>query len=380
MSKTHVILVGGFLGAGKTTLVARAAERLARQGQRVGLITNDQAANLVDTAILKETGDAVQEVAGGCFCCRFDDLLAAMNRLVETGMPDVLIGEPVGSCTDLSATVLQPMKEFHKDRFQVAPFSVLVDVKQVRTLERLRKSLGHSQSSPFPASVMYIYEKQLEEADLIVLNKADLLSTGELAEVEATLKREFSQAPVITISALHGAGVDSWLERVLKSDDAGRTIPEVDYDEYAEGEAALGWLNAVVRLRSDAGIDCRGFCMGFLKAMQKRFQGSLAEVAHLKLHLTAGESTLAANLTGNDGEPSLRGEVQGFPKEAVLLVNVRAKIDPEPLRAIGEQCIGEAAGTTVQAKIEDLQSFAPSRPAPTHRFQSVVPDVRQARP
>jgi len=85
MHKTRVILIGGFLGAGKTTLVAKATEQLIRQGKRVGLITNDQAANLVDTAILKEAVDAVQEVAGGCFCCRFDDLMTAMNRLVEAG-------------------------------------------------------------------------------------------------------------------------------------------------------------------------------------------------------------------------------------------------------------------------------------------------------
>ena len=263
----------------------------------MGLITNDQAANLVDTAILKEVSDAVKEVAGGCFCCRFDELMAAMDQLVEAGMPDVLIGEPVGSCTDLSATVLQPMKQFYNDRFQLAPFSVLVDVKQVRTLERMRKSMQNAEPSRFPDNVMYIYEKQLEEADLIVLNKADLISSDELAEVEATLKREFTQAPVLKISALQGMGVDSWLDHVLKMNGAGRTITEVDYDEYAEGEAALGWLNADIRLHSDSGIDCQGFCMGILKAIQRNLRESSAEMAHLKLHLTAGASTLVANLT-----------------------------------------------------------------------------------
>ena len=96
MPKTQVMLVGGFLGAGKTTLLARATEQLVRQGKRVGLITNDQVANLVDTAILKEVSDAVQEVAGGCFCRRFDELMAAMDQLVDTGVPEMLIGEPVG--------------------------------------------------------------------------------------------------------------------------------------------------------------------------------------------------------------------------------------------------------------------------------------------
>ena len=372
MPKTQVILVGGFLGAGKTTLLARATEQLVRQGKRVGLITNDQAANLVDTAILKEVSDAVQEVSGGCFCCRFDELIAAMDQLVEAGVPDVLIGEPVGSCTDLSATVLQPMKQFYNDFFQLAPFSVLVDVKQVRTLERMRKAMQNAEPSRFPDNVMYIYEKQLEEADLIVLNKADLVSGDELAEIEATLKREFTQAPVLKISALQGMGVDSWLDHILKMNGAGRTITEVDYDEYAEGEAALGWLNADIRLQSDSGIDCQGFCMGILKAIQRNLRESSAEMAHLKLHLTAGTSTLVANLTSNAGEPYFRGVVEGSPHDAVLLINVRAKIDPSQLRAITEKCIAEVAGTKVRATTEDLQSFAPSRPTPTHRFQCVV--------
>lgn len=372
VNKTQVILVGGFLGAGKTTLVAKATERLVRQGKRVGLITNDQAANLVDTAVLKEASCAVQEVAGGCFCCRFDDLMAAMDRLADAGMPDVLIGEPVGSCTDLSATVLQPLKKFHQDRFQAAPFSVLVDVKQVRTLQRLRNSLRHAQSPRFPENVMYIYQKQLEEADLIVLNKADLLSSDELAEVETVLRREFTQAPVFTISALRDTGVDSWLDRVLTGDGAGRTITEVDYDQYAEGEAALGWLNASMRLQSDAPTDWNAFCLGLMEALQREFREKSAEIAHLKLHLTAGSGTLVANLTSNDGEPFLRGTIGEPTNDARLLVNVRARIEPDALRGLVERCTQAVAGAAVHVTTEDLKSFAPARPQPTHRFQSVV--------
>ena len=105
----------------------------------MGLVANDQAADLVDTEILKETGSQVEEVAGGCFCCRFPDMIGAMERLVGEGASaDVLIGEPVGSCTDLSATVLQPLKKLHGQQFEVAPFSVLVDGNQVRVLARLR--------------------------------------------------------------------------------------------------------------------------------------------------------------------------------------------------------------------------------------------------
>ncbi|MCB0080402.1 MAG: hypothetical protein KDE47_05715, partial [Caldilineaceae bacterium] len=66
----RLIITGGFLGAGKTTLLLTAARRLAERGYRVGLITNDQGADLVDTALGTGAEIPVTEVAGGCFCCR----------------------------------------------------------------------------------------------------------------------------------------------------------------------------------------------------------------------------------------------------------------------------------------------------------------------
>ena len=80
----------------------------------------------------------------------------------------------------------------------------------------------------------------------------------------------------------------------------------------------------------------------------RRSSGScLPKRCILKLHLTAGESSVIANLTSNDGEPYLR-VAEGRPREAVLLVNVRAKIDPSQLRTITENCIREVAGTEVR--------------------------------
>ena len=98
-----IILVGGFLGAGKTTLLHAAAERLAHAGATVGLITNDQAPDLVDTAWLSRSATGVREVAGSCFCCDFPGFRDAVRSLADGGA-EYVIAEPVGSCTDLSAS------------------------------------------------------------------------------------------------------------------------------------------------------------------------------------------------------------------------------------------------------------------------------------
>lgn len=378
MRPTQLVLVGGFLGAGKTTLLAQAARRLRTRNQRVGFVTNDQAEQLVDTGLLRQAGLPVAEVAGGCFCCRFDQLMAAFDRLLERDAPDVLFGEPVGSCTDLSATVLQPLKRFHADRLRTAPFSVLVD--PARLEEALRSAAAPSPDAPpLPDNVLYIFRKQLEEADAIVLNKIDLYDAPRLAALEAELEVRLPGRTVFRLSSLTGAGVDAWLDWVLQARPAGGWIAEVDYDMYADGEAVLGWLNATVRLCAARETDWPAFCLRFLAEARAAFQRRAAEIAHFKLLLTAASGAgagvggaLAANLTGVAAAPALRGAVSALVREAELIVNARAHATPEVLRAVVEHALRTAANETIQFEITGLRNFSPARPQPTHRFAAVV--------
>jgi G3E family GTPase len=362
MPTTRVILVGGFLGAGKTTLLTQAAKRMASQGKRVGLIANDQAAELVDTEILKETGSQVEEVAGGCICCRLPDMVSAMERLVRESGADVLISEPVGSCADLAGTVIQPLKKLHGHQFDLAPFSVLIDVKQVRVLARLRKAAEPAESPRFPDSILYIYEKQLEEADLIVLNKADLLSANELAELKVSLAERFPDTPLVTISALTGDGVDAWLDFVSGDQAAGNKITEVDYDTYAAGEAALGWMNASAKLQARGDIDWKTFAGDLLETIRGDLRTRSAEIAHLKVYLMSKEGNVVGNLTSNDGPLSLRGSIAPGHAQVKLLINARVHVQPDVLRDAAEKALKAVAGDRVGATVTNMRSFFPGGP------------------
>ena len=132
-----LIFAGGFLGSGKTTALAALAKRLIERGMRVGFITNDQSENLVDTIVVKQMltdlGVPVEEVVKGCFCCKFDELIEHVEKIL-THDPDVLMGEPVGSCTDFVAAVANPIKIQYRDAFRFAPFSIMVDPDRVRSL------------------------------------------------------------------------------------------------------------------------------------------------------------------------------------------------------------------------------------------------------
>src|SRR6059058_152115 len=144
MKRLRLVLIGGFLGAGKTTMLARLARHYRSRGQRVSIVTNDQAQDLVDTNSLRAQGFAVEEVAGACFCCRFNDLVHQIGQLQANERPEVILAEPVGSCTDLVATVVQPLRDLYGDRFQVAPYAVLFKPSHGLRILRDEKSAGFS--------------------------------------------------------------------------------------------------------------------------------------------------------------------------------------------------------------------------------------------
>ncbi len=68
------IMIGGFLGAGKNNYNCSAGIAFRAEGKNVAIVTNDQAADLVDTLMLRSQGFNVGEVAGSCFCCNFNAL------------------------------------------------------------------------------------------------------------------------------------------------------------------------------------------------------------------------------------------------------------------------------------------------------------------
>jgi Ni2+-binding GTPase involved in maturation of urease and hydrogenase len=372
MTRTRIVFVGGFLGAGKTTLLWAAASRLRDRGLRVGLITNDQAPDLVDTSLLAAEGFAVREVAGSCFCCNFPGLLAAAEGLRGDLRADVLIGEPVGSCTDLSATLVQPLKEHYANDFVVAPLSVAVDPARLSELEG-----GNSRFRPGTA---YIFRMQLEEADAIVVSKIDRWPAEERAALLARMEERHPGKTVRAVSALTGEGLDAWLDFVLNEDRSGSTIAEVDYDLYAEGEAALGWLNGVVRLRRTApggGPERSGpawgdFARALLGDLAARFRERRWPVGHVKLLLEAGGGHLTANLAGSDALVSVRGEVSGDAADARLTVNARVQCAPEELEALVREAVDRCAAGGLAADWETCRALAPGRPRPTHRYGRVV--------
>jgi Ni2+-binding GTPase involved in maturation of urease and hydrogenase len=360
--RARYVMIGGFLGAGKTTAMLAAAERLTARGLRVGLITNDQSGGLVDTALARARDLPVAEIAGGCFCCRFTSLVDAAASLDRDTRPEVFLAEPVGSCTDLQATVSEPLRHMYGDRYQIAPLTVLVDPA------RALRVLGVERGQSFSPKVLYVYRKQLEEAELLVINKVDAVEAPRVAALRGALESTCPAARILEISARTGQGVDAWLQAIFAEDGTGRPL-EIDYDEYADGEALLGWLNCTARVGDSSDGDA--LLLDLARTLRETIQRDGTEIAHLKMTLTpdAGHGIAAVNVVRTEAEPELAFALESGVESGELTLNLRAEADPARLESIVREAVAAvAARQRASVEIEHLERFRPGRPVPTHRM------------
>ncbi len=360
-----LIFAGGFLGSGKTTALASLAKRLIHRDMRVGFITNDQSENLVDTVIvrqmLSELGVPVEEVVKGCFCCKFDELIAHVEKILAHN-PDVLMGEPVGSCTDFVAAVANPIKIQYKEAFRFAPFSIMVDPDRV-----LELMLDETETE-FPEDVAYLFGKQMEEADNIVLNKVDLVSQTEADRLLAAIGDRFQGKKLMAVSAKDGTGMDRWLDDLLSGRPGANTVlRQIDYDRYANAEAVLGWLNAAILISASEPFDPSDFAQTLLIELREAFKQRAGEIGHLKIVITSAGKSLWANLTHLAAEPSISGEPMEQLSKAALIINARVRLDPEDLESIVRHALKRVSREMkLKSKVDDLQCFSPAYPEPPH--------------
>jgi Ni2+-binding GTPase involved in maturation of urease and hydrogenase len=366
MSAIRYVMVGGFLGAGKTTTVARLARMFQDRGQRVGIVTNDQAADLVDTQSLRSQGWDVGEVSGACFCCHFNELTKTMEGLEERRRPDVLLAEPVGSCTDLVATVLQPISCLFGAKFRIAPYSVILKPSHGRRILRGESKAG------FSPNAAYIFNKQLEEADVILINRCDELSALEASELESLLKEKHPDTAVMRISAKTGQGFDALFDVLHQEGVFGQKILDLDYDVYAVGEAELGWLNASMEWTSATPMSLDAILLEIVDLLREKLDIAHAETAHLKtIGLSEGYYGVA-NLVHRQGAAELSLPSDAQVTHADVIINARVAIDPAELETLVRSAVEEAAARrSAEVTFRQLQSFRPGRPMPTHRVVEI---------
>ena len=375
-------LVGGFLGSGKTTAIRSACELLRSRGRRPAVVTNDQGEVLVDTRLLAGAGVATAEVTGGCFCCRYPELVERIAALAAEGA-DHLFAEAVGSCVDLVRTVLNPLLRRREVALEAVTFSVLADT-------RLLSDYLAGRPLPFSLPALhYLFERQLAEAPLLVATKADLLGSeaGAREQLAATLQAGFPRQRLLVQDSRTAAGVAPWLQHLAGTGAVAALLPgvEVDYDRYGAAEAALAWSDREVEL---TGIEGRATAAAraLIKKVVAALQRSDAAVGHLKFlirdhYRDAKVSITAADLARGGGNESAAWAEQ-LPTLAggrvTLIFNARVEMDAGSLERLIDQAVAEAAAALnrerasapVQLHTRSRSAFHPAYPEPIYRITS----------
>jgi Ni2+-binding GTPase involved in maturation of urease and hydrogenase len=351
-------LVGGFLGSGKTTAILQACRLLMRRGVTVGVVTNDQGRNLVDTAFLRASGAATSEVSGGCFCCNLPDFERRLSELSAASAPQVVFAEPVGSCTDLVATIMKPLAIRGPTDRVIRSLSVLADIRLLR--RRLQGS-----PLPFSSDVLYILDTQLEEADIIILNKSDLLPPEVARDVLARAVSRFAGKRVILQNSLDPRNVDAWLDIIDEGSPSSARSVAVDYQRYADGEMRLAWYDASILLDTvPDGREAVRILMAEIRAAAGTMKGP---AAHIKLLVEHGDGVFKGSLTTADDLPAEIPPVRGPVLK--VIVNARVEADAEELKSAMRTALQRvAARPELGLRIIEEQSFHPSPPVPFQRI------------
>jgi Ni2+-binding GTPase involved in maturation of urease and hydrogenase len=354
-----LFFIGGFLGSGKTTAIRQTCTMLLENGIKAGVITNDQGAMLVDTRFIREASIPVMEVPEGCFCCNYDQLEQRIQSLQETDRPEVIFAESVGSCTDLVATVIKPMLKFHQGVKIV--FSVFADACLLPVLLK--------GSRLFTDNVNYIYKKQLEEADIIIVNKIDLVTSVQLEEIKLLMETRYSHKVVLYQNSLERRDLDYWFTALSTFQPAGsRRSLDIDYDVYGAGEAELAWLDDEIEINTSEG-NAADAATQLINGIYSKIKEQRFSIGHLKFLLESGDHQEKISYTTID-QPAFRykSEKLKTANYVKILVNARLQTEPYLLEKIVSDSINELkVQEDCEINEKNRVAFKPGYPKPTHR-------------
>ena len=352
-----LVLVGGFLGSGKTTAILQACDILSGGNKKVAVITNDQGEMLVDSKFINAFSIPVKEVTKSCFCCNYNAFTENIYAFKNEINTEIIFAESVGSCADLVATIVNPLSEMQPEL--AVSISVFADAL-------LLHSIITGASFFIDESVRYIFKKQLEEADILILNKIDLLDDEQLATVQKIIQQDYAGKKILLQNSLDNADINEWINCFEEITATKRKSLDIDYEIYGEGEAKLAWLDAIVNIRSQK-IPAAKVAALFAENMYQKINNQDLIIGHLKFLINDEEQQYKISYTTMMNNSDVF--IHSVSAKASVIINARVQTTPEILKAIIKPALKETAlQTNSHIQLQFLSAFKPGFPKPTYRM------------
>ena len=315
-------VISGFLGAGKTTVMMA----LTKHDPAAAMISNDlgEGVELADHRFAALSGCTASQITDECICFCHDRLQQELERRFQEGKTLVVSDIP-----GFGVGALEHVYHGLAGKLDFAPFTVLVEPAAIEAL-RSGGDLAH------------IQDAQLREADLIVLNKCDLLSPAEVELACAFLASRYPEAEVLPISARRGDGIEA-LCRAIREGSASMRHPEIDY----EGDALQNEMASLSEyyLQYHAIVCCFDFDgTDYLRALAEEIARNPVAIPHLKLLAWTPEGDYG-KVDWMHGQPlEITRPFSRRCTELAVVINATAACEPERLDSmisVAEQTVSD---------------------------------------
>lgn len=342
---TKYMIVSGFLGSGKTTtMIALAREINARMKEKGSLghaavIANDLGAkNLVDADYTRTADIKISEITGDCICYVTEDLVTAIERLAKAGA-NIVISDIPGAGVGALEHVYMTLEEDYAGKFDLLPLTCLVDPMRLRMIlpEDVREDIN------LPEEMRFLLNAQLLEADLIVLNKCDLIDEAERDSDLEFIRRAYPDIPVMAISARTGEGIPELVDYLIahKANAQYRDLG-LDSEEFDAAEEKMCWYNRrfFAKEREGKNIDFNDVIEDFMEEIRNGLIEAKRNVPHLKLFAAGeGDDFVKCSIVGVDYDLEYERRLEQCYTAIAIIVNARATCESEKFGEIVEDAM-----------------------------------------
>lgn len=334
---SRYVVLGGFLGAGKTTCMIAFSEYLSGRGRKAAILVNDLGSrDLVDGATTEAAGCCCDQVTGDCICYQTETLVDKLRRFRDSSGADIIFSDIPGCGIGALDHVYHSLARSYPGEFVLCPFTAVADP------ERLRSIMPEQADLHLPAEMRFLFDAQLKEAELILLNKIDTLDEARRQACLRFLEQTYPQARVLALSARTGEGVAEAVEYLLQAESA-LPQPDIGYGSQAfmAAEARLCWYDRKFFAKGDP-ADGNAFIADLCGSVRQKLRAVGRNVPHLKVRINGVGEYAKASLLGVDYEIGFDARFTRPQGELRGVINARATCESEVLDFLMDAALRES--------------------------------------